>query len=268
MTAGTGYIKRKNMNTNSDPDIRKVISEFDPISLDQMGNVELMRRKDTKYVCSRSQLPFFLEQIRDDYYVLEIEEEREHAYETTYFDTNDFSMYKMHHNGKLNRHKIRVRRYVYTNKQFLEIKRKNNKGETIKKRIENSGEHTEQTINGDGWFVAKYTPYESELLEPKLGNKFIRITLVNKELQERVTLDYKLNFTDIETEKSLTNESICIIEIKRNLYEKNSAFAALLKNYKVYPMGFSKYCVGVSLLQNSLKQNNFKSRINKIQNFK
>lgn len=256
------------MSTNSDRDIRDKLKQFDPITLDEMGRVELMRRKDTKYVFGRSLLPHFLEQLKEDYFVLEIEEEREHAYETTYFDTRDYKMYTMHHNGKLNRHKVRVRRYVYTNKQFLEIKRKNNKGETIKKRIENKGEHTQQTINGDGWFVDKYSPFESTVLEPKLGNKFIRITLVNKVIQERVTIDYKINFTDLESENTMSNESICIVEIKRNLYEKNSVFAALLKNNKIYPMGFSKYCVGVSLLQNSIKQNNFKKRINKIQKLK
>ena len=45
-------------------------------------------------------------------------------------------MFHNHHNGKLNRYKIRFRDYINTKNSFLEVKFKTNKGETIKSRQE------------------------------------------------------------------------------------------------------------------------------------
>src|SRR5690606_31022332 len=106
-------------------------ADFEAITLDQMDQVRLMRRTDTKFVFSIQHLPAMLKIALPDYYMVEIENEREQIYTTTYFDTPEYDMYNIHHNGKLNRHKVRIRKYVYSNQEFLEVKRKNNKGETI-----------------------------------------------------------------------------------------------------------------------------------------
>ena len=87
--------------------IRKVIDKFDPIALDQMDKVKLMRRTDTKFVLSKELFPQLLKKAVDNYYMVEIEDKREQIYKTTYFDTIDYKMYRLHHNGVKNRYKIR-----------------------------------------------------------------------------------------------------------------------------------------------------------------
>jgi hypothetical protein len=153
---------------------------YEPISLSEMDDVRLMRRVDAKYVFSVDKLPGLLEKALKQFRMVEIEGFREQIYETTYFDTPDFDMYHIHHNGKLNRHKIRLRKYIYSKQKFLEVKRKNNKGETIKNRIPKSPKTDAIGSSDDLVFLNHYTPYNLAELTPVLGNRFIRLTLVNK----------------------------------------------------------------------------------------
>lgn len=243
--------------------IKQLSGKFAPITLDQMDKVKLMRRTDTKFVFNIEKLPTLLEKALGNYMMVEIEDEREQIYETTYYDTLDYKMYLNHHNGRLNRFKIRVRKYVYSKQQYLEVKRKNNRGETIKKRIE----HTDyNTINKEEphRFIEKITPYDTGNLEPKLGNKFIRLTLVNNDFSERITLDYNLNFYDLKHDVQTTTKSVCIAEIKKGRDNKNSPFIQYLNDLHIYSMGFSKYCMGIALLNPDVKNNRFKPRIRTI----
>ena len=72
--------------------------------------------------------------MRNFYKVLEIDNERVHSYRSLYYDTDDRKFYLDHHNQRVNRNKVRFREYVGSKLTYLEIKRKNNKGKTIKKR--------------------------------------------------------------------------------------------------------------------------------------
>lgn len=244
--------------------IKKAIWKFDPISLEEMDQVRLMRRTDTKFVFNLDYLPKLLKKAREQYYMVEIMNEREQIYNTTYFDTEDYKMYQIHHNGKLNRHKVRIRHYVYTEQEFLEVKRKNNKGETIKKRIEHLDDEHQIKFDDSLDFVNRYTPYDSKLLIPTLGNNFIRLTMVNKDFSERITLDYKLKFTDLQHNLKTKTEGICIAEVKKGRDNKTSPFIKLLREHKINSMGFSKYCMGIALLNPQVKNNNFKQRIRTI----
>ena len=93
-------------------DLDKTLSSFQSISLEEMDNVKLMNRTDTKFVFSSSFLIEILNGLSDRYRVLEIEGKKESLYNTVYFDTEQLKFYTEHHNGKLNRHKVRMRKYV------------------------------------------------------------------------------------------------------------------------------------------------------------
>ena len=81
-----------------------------------------MNRTDIKFVFAESELPFFLEQLKTDYRVLDVEGFRMSRYESLYFDTENFDLFHHHQRGKANRHKIRYRRYVESDLNFFEIK--------------------------------------------------------------------------------------------------------------------------------------------------
>lgn len=244
--------------------IKKIIADFEAISLDKMDQVRLMRRTDTKFVFSMNNLPDLLKKALPDYYMVEIENEREQIYTTTYFDTPAYDMYNIHHNGKLNRHKVRIRRYVYSNMEFLEVKRKNNKGETIKKRIPHDEQLPVLLPETADKFLQRNTPYPADLLEPTLGNHFIRLTLVNKDFSERITLDYKIKFTDLKHQLKTKTKGICIAEVKRGRDNNRSPFLQHLRNLHINSMGFSKYCIGMALLNPEIRNNLFKEKIRSI----
>ncbi len=243
--------------------VRKRIDQFDTISLKEMDNVKLLNRVDTKYVCSVFKLADFINELSEQYKVLEIDGERMMSYRTKYYDTPDFKMFSEHHNGKLNRYKVREREYVNSNTKFIEIKFKNNKYRTLKSRVEKQN-YANWFSNDEIDFLDYKSPFSSDELEVKLYNSFNRITLCN--MSERVTIDFKLKFENPDG-YAKTLPLLAIIEVKQAKYSFNSEVIKALKKYKVRPLGFSKYCIGTSLVYPELKSNRFKSKlllINKI----
>ena len=113
-----------------------VIASMEAISLEEMDAVKLMNRIDTKYVTTEgTALEIFRDAAEMGYRACEIEGERVTSYHSMYFDTPDLEMFRIHRSGRKVRQKIRVRTYRITGMTFLEVKRKNNKGRTKKKRM-------------------------------------------------------------------------------------------------------------------------------------
>ena len=117
------------------------LAAFEPISLTEMDRVKLMNRTDTKFAFHYDKLAFFLAEIKSHYQILTINDTNTPHYESLYFDDHQFRFFKDHHNGKGDRFKVRIRKYVESNLFFLEIKHKF-KGRTDKKRIETLDFHS------------------------------------------------------------------------------------------------------------------------------
>jgi hypothetical protein len=103
--------------------------------LEQMDEVSFLQRTDTKYVFHRSRLEDLLNEMHSLFSLLIINDSGIQDYKTVYFDTPNFDMFQQHHNGVRDRFKIRARQYINSNLFFLEVKTKNNKGVTSKKRL-------------------------------------------------------------------------------------------------------------------------------------
>ncbi len=234
------------------------LSGFAPISLEEMAQVRLMNRTDTKFVTTISKLMMLLEMIRAEYRIQEIDGMRNMSYYTCYFDTPDCDMFAQHQRGKKKRQKIRVRMYEDSKQAFLEIKNKNNKGRTNKKRI--PVDDVEDNIERYADFICSHSLYEPEALLPQIQNHFHRITLVNCRMTERLTIDTGLHFHNLDTELDCSLDRIVIIELKRdgNTY---SPAAEALRRLHVHPAGFSKYCMGMALTNCHLRQNLLKPRL-------
>lgn len=229
-----------------------------PISLEEMDSVKLLNRVDNKYVIRLNQLPLILSEIISEYYVLTIDNRTIFGYESLYFDTKESHMFAAHHNGKLHRYKIRKREYTDSKLSFLEIKIKTNTGRTIKERISKE-EFSKNLSDTAKVFIKKHTPYQPDQLEQKIATIFNRFTLVNKSKQERVTIDFNLLFKNELKEFALPN--ISIIEVKQNKVNKQSKLIEVLTKNKILPGGFSKYCYGTALLNETVKKNSFKPKI-------
>ena len=125
-------VGRSMLNTAVSP-TQTIINSYAPISLNEMADVALLNRTDTKYVMTTGTLLAALRHLNNDYRVLEVNGARLHHYQTLYFDTADFTLYQHHHAGASNRYKVRSRAYVESDLAFFEVKRKTNKKRTIKK---------------------------------------------------------------------------------------------------------------------------------------
>jgi hypothetical protein len=235
-----------------------VSDHFSPISLDQMDGVALLNRIDTKFAMTNEQLISVLENLRDDYWMLEVDGHRLNHYRTLYFDTPDFDLYHAHVNGRPERYKVRSRVYADSNLTYLEMKHRTRKDRTIKERIPIDAPVTRMTADMNAW-LRSVAPLDGGSLEPKLHNTFTRMTLVNKHNCERVTLDIDLAYF---TDHSLVHlDGIAVAEVKMDAAGGDSPFLVQMRTHRIHQHGFSKYTVGVAILYDGVKKNEMKPRL-------
>lgn len=240
--------------------MQHIIDAFENTSLDEMNNVSLMKRTDTKFIIHENELISVLKKIRNQYRILEIDGHRIMAYSSLYFDTPSKKFYNDHHNGKINRTKIRMRKYVESDICFLEIKQKDGKGKTNKSRI-SIPDFEKKLSDGSIDFIKSVTKQAFDL-EPIIWNKFNRITLVNKTDKERLTIDLNLSFKINNTLKVFDN--LVVIEVKQERFNRTSPVVQQLKKKQINPYSISKYCIGMISIYDDLKYNRFKKKLIKI----
>lgn len=233
----------------------EILAKFNPITLQQMDNVKLQNRVDTKFMFRESLLPSILMKMKDNYFALEINNMRYNHYETLYFDTENFDHYLRHHNGRVNRYKFRARRYVESNLHFFEVKFKNSKGRTIKDRIK-SKEISHSINESSHELVRNASNVNPDSLVAKLWVNYRRMTFVSMHSEERLTIDTKLTFLD--DKQTIPVTGLVIAEVKQGSSRQRSEFVSLMKQYKVMEKSISKYCLGVINLNHAIKKNNFK----------
>ena len=147
---------------------------------------------------------------------------------------------------------------------FFEIKNKNNHGRTKKKRIsiealETMHEEYDSIIP----FMDKHAWYRIEEVSPVIENWFNRITLVNFGKTERLTIDFNLRFHHLKSDKRDELQRVAIIELKRDGNVPSPALD-IIRELRIKRSGFSKYCIGSAMTNDSLKHNNFKERLTMI----
>lgn len=241
--------------------VHHAVQNFEAISLEAMDSVKLMDRFDKKFVFPTLKLAAVLHVASRYYKILQIDDHRVFDYASLYFDTFGYRMYNDHHNQKQNRFKVRKREYLNSRQVFLEIKYKTNKGQTRKKRIETANRNRE-FVKEEKRFIKTITPYRGKMLYPALRNSFSRITLVHKTHPERVTIDINLGYEFAGKTQELP--LLTIAEIKQERSSGISDIEKIFKNHRILPMNFSKYCMGMVLMNPKVKYNRFKEKYLKI----
>ncbi len=242
---------------------------FEPISLGEMDRVALLKRTDTKFILHERDLAEVLKLVNTEYRVLEIEGNRFMTYNSLYFDTPDKYFYTEHHNGRANRIKVRIREYVESARYYLEIKKKDSKGNTNKSRIKIPEFETD--LSPASLEFIKKTVHKDFELTPAIRTDFNRFTLVNNVDKERVTIDLNLEF-NIKDSLEYTGNSVddapykglVIVEVKQERFDRRSPVVCALKRYRIHPYSLSKYCIGMLCHYKDLKQNAFKRKLLKI----
>ena len=240
------------------------LSDFNSISLEDLDKVQLLNRKDTKFVFTQNSLAQLLDKLKSFYRILEIDGVRTFKYDNTYFDTKEFQFYIQHHNENRRRFKVRYRKYCEADEQYFEIKVKDNKNRTIKNRLkinDGSGNFGEEEKR----LILEIIGLPPEQLSPKLDIQFSRITLADNSFNERLTIDTNLSAKNGISSKIF--DQLAVAELKQKKYDPKSDFIQILRDLKIPEMRFSKYCMGMLHVHKEIKYNRFKPkllRINKI----
>ncbi|MEQ9188327.1 MAG: polyphosphate polymerase domain-containing protein [Cryomorphaceae bacterium] len=243
-----------------DSNILLPLTAFRPISLAGMEEVALMSRVDTKYVGTISALHGLLSDLVGKHHVLELEGRRQFSYQNVYYDTADRTMYHDHHRGKARRQKIRKRLYADSGLSFLEVKSKTNTGKTLKRRMPSGFEDATFTAE-ERAFIKQESDFGNRDLVQTLRVSFDRITLVDLERAERVTIDTALRFS-LEDQRSVASE-LLVVEVK-SVNARHSDMHRTLLSHNIRRRQFSKYCTGMALLASGVKQNLFLPRLRHI----
>ena len=249
------------------PNLDPVLGQFDCISLDALnGKAAMLERLDNKYVVPGDALRLALETLMPAFDILEIEGRRAFTYRTRYFDDAGLCAYFDHQRGRRKRCKIRVRDYVDSGLRYLEVKLKDVRDVTVKKRLRlDPGEHG---VSGDSFrFVGTcyrdiYGEDFDKPLRPVLGMSYERITLVAKEGGERMTIDSNLSFG--------ARNVVCFADPLMSVVETKSARGngladKVLRSLHIHPTrACSKYCVGMAATRQVPRCNRFLPALRKL----
>lgn len=232
----------------------EILKNFNSFSLTQLEAIPLQKRIDIKFLIPKEKLFILFEEFskKEKAKTLEINQTRITNYKNTYFDTPDFKFYNDHHSRRLNRVKIRVRSYSTSEKSYLEEKKRSNKDKVEKLRIPFlPGE----PYPFEGLRAQSKVLHLTPFLEEKIQVNYSRITLANPDFSEKATFD--LNLTQTNRNQSISYPDMVIAEVKQPKLSFQSDFLKALKALKCYPVSFSKYCSGVSMLYDNVRKNNF-----------
>jgi len=243
-----------------DFELYRKLKSFKSHGLNDLEKATLMNRVDTKFVIKKKHLFELLDVISSTFSVLSINNKEIFEYKNHYFDTQEMDFYKDHHNGKLNRYKVRQRHYVDSNLRFLEVKFKNNKKRTHKTRVKIKDNNYE----GIDQFIQQNMGGSMPDLVTKQISGYKRIAFANEQAGERITIDHDVWYQSAASDPVLELDELCIVEVKQSKMNRHGEVFTLLKKLGYKPVSFSKYCVGCALLYDeTLKTNRFKPLLRK-----
>ena len=75
-----------------------------------------------------------------------------------------------------------------------------------------------------------------------------------------------LKFHNLKNDNRTDLTGLVIIELKRDGLQP-SPILGMLRDLRIKPCGFSKYCMGSALTNPDLKRNNFKERLRLVERF-
>ncbi len=252
----------------SDPaDFIGLLSQFDPIRIEEMDSIKLMNRIDSKYLTDTLVLHEILrDALAGGYRIFENCGKRLLGYDSIYFDTEDVRMFTEHRRGKATREKVRTRSYTDSGQFFLEVKRKDNHKRTRKKRIsvpvEDFSDFSKDPETCE--WLDSHSDYSAEVLSPSLESTFKRITLVNKNLSERITIDTSVAFRNLRTKTLAELGAAVVIELKQD-GRVGSQMKDILLKHRVKSIRISKYCIGIVSTDSNAHPGRFKSKLRAIE---
>lgn len=224
-----------------------MIADLRPISLDEvMGRAALLTRVDRKYLLPLAEMPSLIDAMAEFIRVVDIDGRRRFRYRSDYFDSPDLVCYLAAARKRRRRFKVRVRSYVDTGTQFVEVKRRGPRGRNVKQR---------NALHGGDWRSYAETVVDGDLstFTLALSATYQRTTLFVPRSNSRVTID-----TGIEWSRpgmGLGNHTVRLPDVAV-LESKSSGrvpeIDRLLWSLHHRPVSVSKYGTGLAALRPDL----------------
>lgn len=242
--------------------IDRALAAFEPISLDDANRIaELQTRIDRKYLVNEATLVELLDAMPVGVRVLEIDGRRSCEYRSTYFDTEDLSLFRAASQGRRHRYKVRSRSYGDTGPCYLEVKAKGRHGANVKSRIAYCrSDHDAITPDGHD-FVEEMTGFHglAGALLPVLSTAYERSTLIDPISRARLTIDRRLRCAG-RSNSPLDGEAGDEAVLDGIVVETKSARAPSpadqwLWRHHVRPTKISKFCTGLAAIHPDLPAN-------------
>ena len=234
---------------------------FEAISLEQLNaSAAMLERLDNKYIVSSETLIAAAEQLSEAFDVLDIGGIRAFGYDTCYFDDPLAQSYHDHHQGRRKRCKVRVRKYRDAGLCFVEVKLKDKRGVTIKRRLPyDAGLFRVLDARAMAHVDAAHRDIYAEAfqadLRPVIEMSYRRMTLVAKAGGERMTVDGGIGFRADGLWCPVAPD-VFIVETKSA--RGNGLADKVLRGLHAHPTpGCSKYCVGMAALRKVKRINQF-----------
>lgn len=258
------------------PQLQEIVFRFYPISLkDLKTKAELLHRRDNKYVLSTDKIFLFLQAAQIDFDILEINNFRQFSYYSQYFDSQEFHTHQDHNKGRRKRIKVRYRSYINSDLHFFEVKMKGFRKLTQKYRL--SIKPHELLLNGKlhpklqnfCHNTLKKNDYNiwKHCFIPSINVYYKRITLVAKGGSERITIDNRVAFSDIDQSQLLyLNNERWIVEIKSST-GRTAMDRWMLRSGQRPLAKCSKYGMGINLIKRKGVNNRFSPVLRRFFNY-
>lgn len=247
------------------------LKNFKSISLTELKTkASYLKRIDKKYLLNIKKFSEILEDLKEDFHVLEINWKKIFTYDNIYMDSEDYLFYNQHENKKNSRTKVRTRYYVDSNLAFFEYKQKINWIINKYRYDFPSEEHGFMTKWKKRFFdwvwQSIYNDENTPKLTPSIQTKYKRITLVSKNGWERLTIDFNIKIKDLRNKnsKEINLKNLVIIESK-SLDTNYLKSEEIIKNHNIEQVkSCSKYSLWIIYSWLTKRYDTFKETIEKI----
>jgi hypothetical protein len=231
--------------------LSELLEHFPDVSLAELDErAALLRRVDNKYALRRGSLAELARMLGDDHEVLEIDDRRQFAYRTNYFETPHLRCFVDHVEGHVPRFKVRTRVYEDSGNCVFEVKLKRGDGETDKRQLDYDADDSERLTAAareclDEALRDAGLEVPSEL-ESGLRTSFRRVTLAATGGSERLTCDESVRLSSPDGRVVELQPDLVLVETKTENGDGPADRA--LARIGVQPISLSKYRVGMSLV--------------------
>ncbi len=229
---------------------RNTPREFDPgLSFDLASSAlaesrALQQRIDRKYLIAAHSLERLLRLLQPEHLLLLASDAAWARYDSVYFDSVELDFYHAHRRGRMPRHKVRIRHHLDRRLTFLEVKRKESRGRTTKFRLPLPFGQDEIAAQ-QRQFVEQYAACDAARLVPVLAISFLRLTVLGRSVDERLTLDKDL--VVVAGGRRSQVPPAVIVEVKQSQFGNRTPSIRALRAVHARPIAVSKYCLGTLL---------------------